>query len=48
MPMMMSEILKFVDFPKTQKSRYLKDETWFFFKLKNPLITYQGLLYDKK
>ena len=30
MPMMMSEILKSVDFTKTQKSRYLKNETLFF------------------
>ena len=29
MPMMMSHILKFVDFTKTQKSRYLEDETFF-------------------
>ena len=29
MPMMTSQILKFVDFTKTQKSRYLEDETFF-------------------
>ena len=29
MPMMTSQILKFVDFTKTQKSRYLKNETFF-------------------
>ena len=33
--MMTSQILKFVDFIKTQKSRYLKNETYFFFKKKN-------------
>ena len=27
--MMMSQILKFVDFTKTQKSRYLKNQTFF-------------------
>ena len=47
--MMTSQILKFVDFIKTQKSRYLKNETYFFFKKKkNSLITHQGLLYGKK
>ena len=44
--MMMSQILKFVDFTKTQKSRYLKNQT-FFLQIKNSLITDQGLLYDK-
>ena len=47
MSMMMSQILKFVDFSKTQKSRYLENET-FFLAVKNSLITHQGLLYDQK
>ena len=39
MPMMTSQILKFVDFTKTQKSRYLKNETLFFLHIKN-IINY--------
>ena len=34
MNMMTSHILKFVDFTKIQKSRYLENETLFFLKLK--------------
>ena len=34
MPMMTSQISKFVDFTKTQKSRYLKNETLFFLQTK--------------
>ena len=34
MPMAMSEILKFVDFKKTQKSKYLENETLFFLQIK--------------
>ena len=45
MLMMMSQILKSSDFTKTQKSRYLENET-FFLQIKK-LATYQGLLYDK-
>ena len=44
--MMTPQILKFVDFTKTQKSRYLENET-FFLQIKT-LITHQGLLYGKK
>ena len=44
--MMATQILKFVDFTKTQKSSYLENET-FFLQIKK-LITHQGLLYDKK
>ena len=33
-PMMTSEILKSVDFKKTQKSRYVENETLFFLKIK--------------
>ena len=32
--MMTSQNLKFVDFKKTQKSRYLENETLFFLKMK--------------
>ena len=32
MPMMTSQIMKSVDFTKTQKSRYLENETLFFLK----------------
>ena len=34
MSMMMSHILKSVDFIKIQKSGYLEDETFFFFQIK--------------
>ena len=44
-----SQILKFVDFTKIQKSRYLENETLFFLQMKKKsLITHQGLLYGKK
>ena len=33
-PMMMSKVLNFVNFSKTQKSRYLKNETLFFLQIK--------------
>ena len=48
MPMMTSQILKSVDFTKTQKSRYLENETSFFLQIKKSLITHLGLLYNKK
>ena len=32
MPMMTSHILKFADYAKTQKSKYLGNNTIFFFK----------------
>ena len=47
MPVTMSQILKFVDFTRTQKSRHLENETLFFLQVKK-LITHQGLLYGKK
>ena len=34
MSMMMSQVWKFVDFKKTQKSRYLESETLFFLQIK--------------
>ena len=42
MPMMMSRMLKSVDFTKTQKSRYLENKTLFFLQIKK-IITHQGL-----
>ena len=48
MPMMTSQVLKFVDFKKTQKSRYLKNETFSFSNKKITLTTHQGLLNGKK
>ena len=44
---MTSQILKSVDFTKTQKSRYLENET-FFLQIKNALITYQSYFMAKK
>ena len=44
--MMTSQILQFVDFTKTKKSKYLENET-FFSKKKKSLITHQVLLYGK-
>ena len=38
-PLMMSEILKYVDFMKTEKSRYFENETLFFLQTKK-LINY--------
>ena len=34
MPMVTSQILKSVDFTKTQKSRYIENETLFFLQVK--------------
>ena len=34
MPKVASQILKYVDFTKTQKSKYLENETLFFLKIK--------------
>ena len=45
MSMVTSDILKFVDSIKKQKSRYLENKT-FFLQIKIS-ITYQGLLYGK-
>ena len=48
---MTSKVLKFhknADFTKTQKSRYLKNKTFFFRQIKKSLITHQQLLYGKK
>ena len=35
MPVMMSQILKSVDFTKKSKSRYLENEILFFLQIKN-------------
>ena len=48
MPMVTSQILKSVDFTKTQKSRYLMNETLLFYSIKkNSLSTHKGLPYGK-
>ena len=39
--MMMSQILKSIDFTETQKPEYLENKT-FFLQIKKPLITNQG------
>ena len=44
---MTSQILTFAGFTKTQKSRYLENETLFFLKIKK-LIIHQVLLHDKE
>ena len=46
--MMMSQILKFVDFTKTQKSTYVENETLFFLRKKKFVNYTSGLLYGKK
>lgn len=40
--MMTSEILKFVDFTKTQNSKYLENETMIFLKMKIDLSKING------
>ena len=47
-PMMMSQILKSVDFTKTQKCRYLMNETVFFPQIKKFInYTSRGTLLQK-
>ena len=46
--MMTSQLLKSVDFTKTQKFRYLVNETLFLLQIKKFLIAHEGLLYGKK
>ena len=51
MPMMTPQVFKSVNFTKTQKSRHLKNKTFFLQKKttnKQTLIVHQGLLYAKK
>ena len=38
--MMTSQILKFMDSPKTKKSKYLEEETSFFLEVKNSFIIF--------
>ena len=45
--MMTSQILKSVNFTKSQKPRYLENETSFSLQIKNSLITHKRLLYSK-
>ena len=47
MPMTMLQILKSVDFTKTQKSRDLRNETYFFFKKKFINYTSRATLLRK-
>ena len=47
MPLMTPQILKSLDFTKTEKSRYLENETLFFLQIKKFINSHQGLLYDK-
>ena len=47
MPKMTSQILKSVDFAKTQKSSYLENETAFL-QIKQLTYTHQEFLYGKK
>ena len=47
MSMMTSQILKFVDFPKTQKSRYLENETLFFLQIKKINYTSMATSWQK-
>ena len=47
MPLMTSQILKYVDFTKTQKSRYLVNET-FFLQIKKIINYTSRLLCCKK
>ena len=48
MSVMTPQILKFVDFTKTQRSRYIENQTLLFLQIKvKLLITHQGLLYGK-
>ena len=48
--MLTPQILKSVNFTKTQKSRYLENKIFFLQKKKKKksLIAHQGLLYGKK
>ena len=47
MLMMSWQIFKSVGFTKTQKSRYLENETLFSLQIKKSLITHKGLLIAK-
>ena len=46
--MLTPQILKSVNFTKTQKSRYLENKIFFLQRKKKSLIAHQGLLYGKK
>ena len=47
MPMMTSQILKSLDFTKTQDLDIWRTKHYFFFKQTNSLIAHEGLLYGK-
>ena len=42
MPIMISQILKYVDFTKAQKSRYLENKILFFLEIKKVGVTKPG------
>ena len=46
--MMASQVLKILDFTRTQKSRYLENETLFFLQINKFINQCQGLLNCKK
>ena len=49
MPLMTSQIFKSLDFAKTQKSRYLENETLFLLQIKKSISnTCYELIYGKK
>ena len=48
MSMMTSQILLFVNFTKTQKSKYLEKEALFFLQIKKFIHYTTALLYGKK
>ena len=49
MPLMTSQIFKSLDFTKTQKSRYLENETLFLLQIKKTISnTCYELIYGKK
>ena len=47
MPMLTSQILRSVDFTKTQKSRYLESKTLFILQIKNINYTSWATLWQK-
>ena len=48
MPMMTSQVLQFADFKTTQKSKYVENETSFFFQIKKIInYTSRATLWQK-
>ena len=48
MSLMMSQILKFVDLPKNQKSKYFENKTFFSSNVRIHLLDSQGYYKAKK